>query len=29
VHTYNRTGNIELIDGAKLTPLKHLLPQQR
>jgi hypothetical protein len=28
VHTYNRTGNIELIDGAKLTPLKHLLPQQ-
>jgi len=25
VHTYNRIGNIEVIDGAIMTPLKKLL----
>jgi len=29
VHTYNRAGNVELIDRARMTPLKDLLPQPR
>ena len=29
VHTYNRAGNVELIDGAVMTPLKKLLSTPR
>jgi hypothetical protein len=29
VHTYNRTGNVELIDGAAMMPLKKLLSTSR
>jgi len=29
VHTYNRTGNIEWIDGARMTPLKDVSSKQR
>ena len=28
VHTYNRTGNIEWIDGAKMTPLRNVALRQ-
>ena len=27
IHTYNFVGNIELIDGKIVTPLKRLLPR--